>query len=121
MAVGDNIDHGSRVTKIAQSDNWAAAQRVMVIAGIPALGFIGALMLTKTINNGETVAAHTITLENIDRNMQQIGGQVAVDHDKIGVIDGVILVINSKLEQLPLLWSAISRGRNPAPADKPQP
>lgn len=121
MAIGDNVLPADRATKIAQSDKWTAAQRLMVIGGVPILmaisGTFGGLILGETIQNGKDVAGHTQKIDSIDENVKALKVRGDADHDHLSAIDGVILVINTKLEQLPLLWSAIGRSRNPAPVD----
>lgn len=111
----------SRVAQIAQSDKWTALQRVMVVVGIPALLTFGGLILNETIQNGKEVASHSTKIDDIKGSVDDIKKETTDDHDHLSRLDGLILVINSKLEQLPLIWQALSRGRDPQPANKPPP
>jgi hypothetical protein len=116
------MDHtpDSRVTKIAQSDTWTALARVASVVGTCILVPIGGWVAYSEWQNSVALSAHTTSIDDIKASVDSIDRKSGEDHDHISHIDGLILVIQSKLDQLPMLWNAISHGQQKQ-NDKSQP
>lgn len=102
----------SRVTKIAQSDGWTTAQRLMVVIGIPALLAVGGVMLNEIIQDGKEVASHTTDITAIKQGVDELKKQDSTDHDWLTQLKTEVEGPQGLIAQIQKLWE---RPQKPPP------